>query len=353
METAIRESLMTSRAEQQARLIESSQAPGPSRRTTPSGKGRIQDLPPPSPLPSPPESGTSTPAERPSPRSSEIQTPRERPVVEQTPAERAAFAEELSTRLSKKGRPPKPKTAKTTFGADIQATRPVMNSYVSSKFTNVQSARVASELTGIQSRLPTLVRPSINTIKSIAGHPITQTAGAIGIGIGVSYLMGEYFKAHPATDRYSALGQQFAIGFSGAAAGNLFQRSLQIAGRIGTKAFTTRGGALMAGREAIAATGEAAAMVAIQMGLEIGVETLMDKYHFSHLASKTTAATVSAASGIVMGAAMGNIPGAIFMTAMGAWQIAEAVVEGMEEDANSLANARMTPKLKKDKELGA
>ena len=349
METALRESVISA---QQSRPIQSSEGAGTSgtaTRSTPKGKGRIQDLPKelaaPSPLPSPPESGTSTPAERPSARSSEIQTPRERPVVEQTPAERAAFAEELSTRLSKKGRPPKPKTAKTTFGADIQATRPVMNNYVSSKFTNVQSSRVASELTGLQSRLPTLVRPSINTIKSIAGHPITQTAGAIGIGIGVSYLMAEYFKAHPATDRYSALGQQFAIGFSGAAAGNLFQRSLQIAGRIGTKAFTTRGGALMAGREAIAATGEAAAMVAIQMGLEIGVETLMDKYHFSHLASKTTAATVSAASGIAMGAAMGNIPGAIFMTAMGIWQISEAVMEGMEEDANSLANARMTARV--------
>ena len=172
MQRALNESLMTSRAEQQARLIESSQAPGPGPRTTPRGKGRIQDLPKelaaPSPLPSPPESGTSTPAERPSARSSEqIQTPRERPVMEQTPAERASFAEELSTQLSKKGRPPKPKTAKTTFGADIQATRPVMNSYVSSKFTNVQSSRVASELTGLQSRLPTLVRPSINTIKSI------------------------------------------------------------------------------------------------------------------------------------------------------------------------------------------
>jgi hypothetical protein len=205
---------------------------------------------------------------------------------------------------------------------------------------NSASGKFGSSLRALGSKVPTLKALSINTIKIIGVEGGKMGAGIV-VGIGVSYLMAQYFKAHPATDRYSQIGQQYAIGFSGAAAGNIVMRALAIAGRMGAKkVFTTTGMKIMV-LEAGYATGEAAAFVAIQLGVEIGTETLMDRYKFTHLQSKATAAAAGAVVGILAGAAQGGPFGAVIMAGFGVVSIVENIFEGIEADKQEAENRRI------------
>ena len=246
-------------------------------------------------------------------------------------------------------KPPKPKTgAKTIFGgSNIQGGRPVMDVNVSSQFTNTTSSKLSSSLRALSSKVPTLQRPSLATIKSVGGQ-VGGTAAGIGIGIGVSYLMAQYFKAHPATDKYSQYGQQFAVGFSGAVAGSLFMKALEIAGKMGVKMFTTKAGAKLVLREAAAATGEAAALVGIQMATEIGIEALMDRYKFSHAASKVAAAGVSGAEGEIYGAMRGGPFGLVLMTAFAVYGVIDAYIQGTEEDRAEYETRQATAQTTRD-----
>jgi hypothetical protein len=206
---------------------------------------------------------------------------------------------------------------------------------------NLAAERVSTSLRGLASRAPTLKPPSINTIKRIGVEGGKMGAG-IAVGIGVSYLMAQYFKAHPATDRFSQIGQQYAIGFSGAAAGNIVMRALAIAGRMGAKKVMTTTGLKVLMVESAYATRDAAAFVAVQLGVEIGTEALMDRYKFNHTTSKTTAAVAGSGVAIAMGAREGGYMGAILMAVFSAVSVTEAWYEGQEEDREEAANKKAT-----------
>jgi hypothetical protein len=216
----------------------------------------------------------------------------------------------------------------------------VVNINVSSKFTNVNTsaAKLGGSLRALGSRVPVLKPPSINTIRGIAGHPATVTGTSIGIGIGVSYLMAEYFKAHPATNKFEAYAQQFIVGTAGGAAGTFFARVVTLAGRMGGELFTGAGGLALAGAAA-SSLGEAAAVTAAVMVTEYAVEKAMRKYKFSHAASNAAAATVSTVGLTVYGAAQGGPIGAIIMLLFGAANIAASTIQGQEQDRQELRDA--------------
>jgi hypothetical protein len=224
--------------------------------------------------------------------------------------------------------PPAPK-AKLNFGRDMNI-QGSQNINVSSQFTNSVAGKFGSSLRALGSRVPTLKPPSTATLKAV-GANVGATGAGIAIGIGVSYLMAQYFKENPATDKFSQIGQQYATGFAGAAAGNLVMRAISIAGRMGLKTFT-KAGAQLAAREAIFAVGEAAAFVAIQMAIEMSIETVMDAYNFSHAASKTTAAFVGGLVGMGVGFKQGGIAGLALMTGFAAYSTTMAYFEGKEMD---------------------
>jgi hypothetical protein len=233
---------------------------------------------------------------------------------------------------------PKP-TLKFGRGTDvnIQGGR---NNLVASEFMNSAAGRASTSLRGLASRAPTLRAPSINTIKRVGIEGGKMGAG-IAVGIGVSYLMAQYFKAHPATDRFSQIGQQYAIGFSGAAAGNIVMRALAIAGRMGAKKVMTTTGMKILVVESAYATRDAAAFVAVQLGVEIATEALMDRYKFNHTTSKTVAAAAGTVVGIVAGMKEGGPFGAVLMAGFGAVSITEAFFEGQEEDREEAENRRI------------
>jgi hypothetical protein len=216
----------------------------------------------------------------------------------------------------------------------------VVNINVSSKFTNINAgaSKFGSTLRSLGSRVPVLKPPSINTIRAIAGHPVTVTGTSIGIGIGVSYLMAEYFKAHPATNKFDMYAQQFAVGTLGGAAGTFFSHVVTLAGRMGAELFTGAGGLALAGAAA-SSLGEAAAVTAAVMVTEYAVEKAMRKYKFSHAASNAAAASVSTAGLIVYGAAQGGIPGATIMALFGALNIYLSTTAGQEQDRQDLKDA--------------
>jgi hypothetical protein len=216
----------------------------------------------------------------------------------------------------------------------------VVNINVSSKFTsiNASASKLGGSLRGLGSRVPVLKPPSINTIRGIAGHPATVTATSIGIGIGVSYLMAEYFKAHPATNKFEAYAQQFIVGTAGGAAGTFFTHVVTLAGRMGAELFTGAGALATAGAAA-SALGEAAAVTAAVMITEYGVEKAMRKYKWNHETSNAVAASVSTAGLITYGAIRGGIPGATIMAVFGALNIYQSTVAGQEQDRQELRDA--------------
>jgi hypothetical protein len=216
----------------------------------------------------------------------------------------------------------------------------VVNVNVSSQHTNFNAgaSKFKSTLRALGERVPVLKPPSINTIRGIAGHPVTVTGTSIGIGIGVSYLMAEYFKAHPATNKFDMYAQQFIIGTAGGAAGTFFAHVVTLAGRMGAELFTGAGGLALAGAAA-SSLGEAAAVTAAVMVTEYAVEKAMRKYKFSHAASNAAAASVSTAGLIVYGAAQGGIPGATIMALFGALNIYLSTTAGQEQDRQELRDA--------------
>ena len=226
------------------------------------------------------------------------------------------------------------------FGRDLNI-QGSQNPHVRSEFMNTTAGRASSSLRGLVSRAPTLKPPSINTIKRVGIEGGKMGLG-IAVGIGVSYLMAQYFKAHPATDRFSQIGQQYAIGFSGAAAGNIVMRALAIAGRMGAKKVFTTTGMKVLMVESAYATRDAAAFVAVQLGVEISTEALLDRYKFNHTTSKTTAAVAGSAVAIAMGAKEGGYMGAILMAVFSAVSVTEAWFEGQEEDRMEEANKKAT-----------
>ena len=233
---------------------------------------------------------------------------------------------------------PAPKPTLNFGGGNIQGGQTKL---VSSRFTNA-AEQFGSSLKGLSSRVPTLKAPSVNTIKRVGVEGGKMGAGIV-VGIGVSYLMAQYFKAHPATDTFSQIGQQYAVGFAGAAAGNIVMRALSIAGRLGAKkVFTTAGGLRILAMESAAAMGEAAVFVAVQLGVELGTEALMDRYKFSHTASKTTAAATGGIVGIGAGAKQGGPYGAVLMAAFAAYSITTAYFEGQEADKEEAETRRTT-----------
>ena len=294
---------------------------------------------------SPASSGTTTPEEV------EAQTPvdtaQTRPVTDRVTRSQTSGLEPMeletvpidgSARLSARGRgrgrakAPVEPTPTRIFGrgtdVNIQGGR---NNLVASEFMNPAVGRASTSLRGLASRVPTLRAPSINTIKRV-GVEGGKIGAGIAVGIGVSYLMAQYFKAHPATDRYSQIGQEYAISFAGAAAGNIVMRALAMAGKMTLKKVFTPTGAKLIMQEAAMASGSAALFVAVQMGTEMGTEYLMDRYKFSHLQSKATSAAAGAAIGIGAGFAEGGPFGAVLMAGFGAYSIGNAIVEGIEMD---------------------
>ena len=217
----------------------------------------------------------------------------------------------------------------------------VVNINVSSKFTsfNASASKLGGSLRTLGSRVPVLKPPSINTIRGIAGHPATVTATSIGIGIGVSYLMAEYFKAHPATNKFEAYAQTFIVGTAGGAAGTFFTHVVTLAGRMGAELVTTGAGGLALASAAASSLGEAAAVTAAVMITEYGVEKAMRKYKWNHETSNAVAASVSTAGLITYGAVRGGIPGATIMAVFGALNIYQSTVAGQEQDRQELRDA--------------
>jgi hypothetical protein len=103
----------------------------------------------------------------------------------------------------------------------------------------------------------------------------------------------------------------------------------------------TKAGAQLAAKEALYATGEASAFVAIQMAVEMSIEAVMDRYNFSHAASKTTAAFTGSVLGAGVGFKQGGPAGLVLMTGFGAYSTTQAYFQGKEMDEAEAA-ARKT-----------
>ena len=154
-----------------------------------------------------PPPGEAAPSAPPSAPGSETATPREGAIVERTPAERAAFAEEVKLGLSKK---PGRQKVKINVGQTNKATRNPLDIFVNPQFRNTPNLEIhpsAKSLRGalseLSARVPKLV-PSKKVLISVGSNLASEGGGMVAgfyAGSEAGKAMSNYFATHPPKNR--------------------------------------------------------------------------------------------------------------------------------------------------------
>ena len=239
--------------------------------------------------------GEPGPSPPPSAPESEVSTPREGAITEQTPAERAAFAEELGGRLKKVPR----QKAKVNFGKTNKNTRNPLDIFVNPEFRNVPHGELhptaksfRGTLTEFSSgaRVPRLM-PSRSTLINMSAEGGGTLAG-LAAGYFSTEAMNNYFAQHPAKNFGEAYGQALASGLTGAVVGAITQQVVSAAIRAGVE-YAIAGeisgslSGLGAGPGAIAASiAEAAVFTTVAVTTQMTVQKQLDDAGYDHQHSR-------------------------------------------------------------------
>ena len=244
--------------------------------------------PAPSAPPSAPESGAATPSER--------------PTMEQTPAERAAFAEELTGRLSTKKGPARQK-AKINIGKPKTTANP-LDIFVSPQHRNLPNTELnpgakgfKGALTEISSRVPRLV-PTRSTLISM-GAEGGSMVGGFAAGYFSAQAMNDYFAKHPAKNLGEQYGQALATTFVGMAVGSITQVVLSqvirqgvnyaLAGEMAAMEGAISGG----GTLFLSSIGEAALFTLVGVTTQMATTKFLEDAGFNHAVSRSAGALAS------------------------------------------------------------
>ena len=244
--------------------------------------------------------GSVPPSAPPSAPESEVTTPRESAVREQTPAERAAFAEELTGRL--KG--PARQKAKINIGKTNPNVRNPLDIFVSPQHRNMPNTELnprakgfKGTLTEISARVPRLV-PSRTTLINM-GAEGGSMVGGFAAGYFSAQKMNEWFAQHPAKNFGEQYGQALATAFVGMAVGSLTQQVLSAVIRRGvnyalTGEMAAIEGAISGGGTAfLTSIGEAAIFTAVGVTTQMLTTKFLEDAGFNHAISRSAGAAVS------------------------------------------------------------
>ena len=315
---------------------------------------RAAPRPPTPPKPRPP-AGSAPPSAPGSAPGSETATPRERALMEQTPAERAAFAEELTGRL-KKG--PSRQKAKINIGKTTKGTPNPLDIFVNPQFHNApnmelnpRAAKFRGTLTEISARVPRLV-PSRTTLINM-GAEGGSMVGGFAAGYFSAQAMNDYFAKHPAKNLGEQYGQALATSFVGMAVGSLTQQVLSAVIRQGVNYALTGEVAALAGFTSGAGTafltsiGEAALFTAVGVTTQMLTTKFLEDAGYNHAISRSVGAAVStyalaeteyylwaakSAGGLNLAADASLIVSEAMIIGFGIYQTITEYIEGAKQD---------------------
>ena len=245
--------------------------------------------------------GSVPPSAPPSAPESEVTTPRESAVREQTPAERAAFAEELTGRL-KKG--PSRQKAKINIGKTNPNVRNPLDIFVSPQHRNLPNTELnprakgfKGTLTEISARVPRLV-PSRTTLINM-GAEGGSMIGGFAAGYFAAQAMNDHFAKNPPKNLSEQYGQALATTFVGMAVGSLTQQVLSAAIRQGvnyaiTGEMAALEGAISGGGTLfLSSIGEAAIFTAVGVTTQMATTKFLEDAGFNHAVSRSAGALAS------------------------------------------------------------
>ena len=209
-------------------------APAPAEIQTSRAARQTGIRPPTPPKPRAP-AGSAPPSAPGSAPGSEIQTPREGVIKQQTPVERAQFAEELTGRLQKI---PGKQKMKYNFGKTEPTSRNPLDIFVNPEHRNMPNTEIhpsskafKGTLTEISARVPRLtpIRSNLISMGSNAGGMV----GGLAAGYFAGKAMSDWFAQHPAKNYNEQYGQALATSFVGMAVGSLAQQVVSAVIRAG------------------------------------------------------------------------------------------------------------------------
>ena len=209
-------------------------APAPAEIQT-SRAARQTGLRPPTPPKPRAPAGSAPPSAPGSAPGSEIQTPREGVIKQQTPVERAQFAEELTGRLQKI---PGKQKMKYNFGKTEPTSRNPLDIFVNPEHRNMPNTEIhpsskafKGTLTEISARVPRLtpIRSNLISMGSNAGGMV----GGLAAGYFAGKAMSDWFAKNPPKNYNEQYGQALATSFVGMAVGSLAQQVVSAVIRAG------------------------------------------------------------------------------------------------------------------------
>jgi len=302
-----------------------------------------------------PPTETPTPSAPPSAPESEISTPREGAVMERTPAERAAFAEEVKLGLSKK---PGRQKVKINVGQTNKATRNPLDIFVNPQFRNTPNLEIhpsAKNLRGalseLSARVPKLV-PSKKVLISVGTNLASEGGGMVAgfyAGSEAGKAMSNYFATHPPKNRGEEYGQALATSMVALGVGNLVSKAVTYAIRQGVRiamGAQISGSISGAGTAGFSAVAEAALFATVATTTQFYVTKSLEDAGRSHAYSRAMGAFAATEAliytDIAMWLAKGGpvnpagdlsfIASELFIIGFGIYSVFEEYAEGRKQD---------------------
>jgi len=323
-----------------------------------------------------PPIGEPAPSAPPSAPETEVSTPRETVAREQTPAERAAFAEELTGRLSTKKVPGRQK-AKINFGKSNTTTKNPLDIFVNAQHRNIPSTELhpgAKNLRGVLSelgsRVPKLI-PTKAKLISMGGNMAAEGGGMIAgyfAGSAAGQEMSKYFATNPPKNRGEEYGQALATSMVALGVGNLTAKAVGYAIRQGVSYALmgeVSGSISSAGLAGATALAEAAAFATIATTTQFFTTKALEDAGWDHSYSRRMGALAAthalidaeAAAFIAKGgpfnpaAIVSFMASEIFICGFGLWSYAEEWKAGAEQDeAEAAAEEAQREEIRKARE---
>ena len=323
-----------------------------------------------------PPIGEPAPSAPPSAPETEVSTPRETVAREQTPAERAAFAEELTGRLTTKKVPGRQK-AKINFGKSNTTTKNPLDIFVNAQHRNIPSTELhpgAKNLRGVLSelgsRVPKLI-PTKAKLISMGGNMAAEGGGMIAgyfAGSAAGQEMSKFFATHPPKNRGEEYGQALATSMVALGVGNLTAKAVSYAIRQGVSYALmgeVSGSISSAGLAGATALAEAAAFATIATTTQFFTTKALEDAGWDHSYSRRMGALAAthalidaeAAAFIAKGgpfnpaAIVSFMASEIFICGFGLWSYAEEWKAGAEQDeAEAAAEEAQREEIRKARE---
>jgi len=338
----IRESQRTSAAAQETINRQTAALQETTSGAAPRGRPVIEPtgMPGPSPPPSAPGTGTST--------------PREGVIAERTAGQQASFAEEVSAGLAKK---PGRQKARITNGKTKTTVNP-LERFVSPQFRNAPNVEIhpgsktlMSSLSELGSRVPRLV-PTRQVLLN-AGHTALAEGGGAAAGFFAgSYAgqkMNEYFATHPPKNRGDEFGQALATSMVALGVGNLVSKVVTYVIKQGAR--VAIGAAITGSIDSAATAGgtailEAALFATVATTAQYFTTKSLEDAGYSHeysrsqgsLAATSALIDLEVAAWLLKGGPLNLYADAsfivseLFIIGFGIWSYFEELKEGAEED---------------------